>query len=190
MSKKSRYWVIVPYPESVPVDWQEQLQLSGLRVAISPLHDKDVDEDGTPKKPHWHVIVCWDGPTTYSAAKALSDMLCAPAPQALNSVRGYYRYFTHMDNPEKYQYSADDIKHLGGFDPSDFIEWTRSEHEAMKREVLHLIREADLYEYADLLEILDDSQKYDLLSVATNNTMLFRGYLQSRAHRGNRGAGG
>lgn len=184
MVKKSRYWAFIAYPDSAPTDWREQLQLSGLRCAVSPLHDKDNNPDEYEKKAHWHVIACWDGPTTYAAAKAWTDKLSASNPQALNSVRGYYRYFTHKDNPEKHQYNEADIQHLGGFDPADYIEWTRSELEAYKREIMQFVRDADLYEYADLLEILADSDRFDLLSVAMNNTMLFRGYLQSRAHRG------
>lgn len=181
--KKSRYWAFVVYPDSAPGDWQEQLQLTGLRCAISPMHDRDKDPDGTEKKAHWHVIACWDGPTTQSAATAITDRLNAPRPLALNSVRGYYRYLTHKDNPDKFQYEDAEIQHLGGFNPSDYIDWTRSEQEAFKREIMQIIRDAELYEYADLLELLSDSGAYDLLSVAMNHTILFRGYLQSRAHR-------
>lgn len=181
--KKSRYWAFVLYPESAPPDWKQILQQTGLRFAVSPLHDKDFNADEHEKKPHWHVIACWDGPTTFAAVKAITDKLSAPGPQALNSVKGYYRYLTHKDNPEKYQYDEMEIQHLGGFDPADYIEWTRSELEAFKRQIIRIIRDADLFEYADLLEMLADSDSIDLLSVAMNNTVLFRGYLQSRAGR-------
>ncbi len=172
------------YPESAPDNWIEQLQLTGLKSAVSPLHDNDLEADGsTKKKQHWHVIACWDGPTTYMAAKTLTDKLQATIPINLNSVTGYYRYLTHKDNPEKHQYEDADIRHLGGFDPAEYIEFTRSELEAFKRKVMQIIRESDLYEYADLLEMLADSDALDLLSCAMNNTILFRGYLQSRAFR-------
>jgi len=174
----------VAYPESAPADWLDRLQLSGTRCAISPLHDRDLDPTGEPKKPHWHVIACWDGPTTYNAAKALADRCGATVPVALSSVRGYYRYLTHADNPEKAQYDSSGIRHLGGFDPADYIELTRSELEKLKRQVMQIIRDADLCEYADLLEMLADSEAFDLLTVAMGHTMLFRGYLQSRKFRG------
>lgn len=175
---------MVVYPESAPTDWVEQLQLTGLRCAISPLHDKDIDPgDEGPKKAHWHVIACWDGPTTLSVATSITDMLGAPRPVSLNSVRGYYRYLTHQDNPDKHQYDAADIRHINGFDPSDYIELTRSEQDKLKRELIGIIREADLYEYADLIELLADSGAFELLSVAMAHTILYRGYLQSRAGR-------
>ena len=51
MSKnvKKRNWAFVLYPESAPEDWKEQLRLSGLQGAISPLHDKDINPTGEPK---------------------------------------------------------------------------------------------------------------------------------------------
>jgi hypothetical protein len=180
---KKRHWAFVVYPESAPTDWIEILKLSGLRCAVSPLHDKDLNPDEHEKKAHWHVIACWDGPTTMSVAKSLAERCNAPQPIPLESVKGYYRYFTHKDNPEKYQYDEREIQYLGGFNIADYIELTKSETEAFKRTVMRIIRDADLFEYADLLDMLEDSEAFDLLSVAMNNTLLFRGYLQSRKHR-------
>ena len=121
---KKRNWAFVVYPTkeqlaklnskydgsdgygSVPDDWKQKLNLSGLQYAISPLHDKDELEDksGKTKKPHYHVIICYGSPTTYNNVKNLTDSLNSPIPQALEQVRGYYRYFTHKDNADKYQY--------------------------------------------------------------------------------------
>ena len=106
---KKRNWAFVLYPESAPSDWREQLQLTGLQCAVSPLHDKDVNPDGEPKKAHYHIIVCYSGPTSFNVVKGLTDKLNQPIPIALEQIRGYYRYLTHKDNPEKYQYSADDV---------------------------------------------------------------------------------
>ena len=45
--KRGRNWWIVVYPESLPENWKEII--STEPVAISPLHDKDVNADGTKK---------------------------------------------------------------------------------------------------------------------------------------------
>ena len=66
---EKRNWAFVVYPESAPSDWIEQLQLSGAQFAISPLHDKDLNATGEPKKAHWHVIVVYGSPTTESNVK-------------------------------------------------------------------------------------------------------------------------
>ena len=57
--------------------WIEQLQLSGAQFAISPLHDKDLNATGEPKKAHWHVIAVYGSPTTESNVKSLTERLNA-----------------------------------------------------------------------------------------------------------------
>ena len=43
MSKeKARYFTFLLYPESIPNDWIDNLELIGVPIAISPLHDKDL----------------------------------------------------------------------------------------------------------------------------------------------------
>ncbi|MGQ7578782.1 Rep family protein, partial [Streptococcus suis] len=39
--EKSRYFTFLLYPDSIPTDWQLQLELLGIPISISPLHDKD-----------------------------------------------------------------------------------------------------------------------------------------------------
>lgn len=181
---KKRNWAFVAYPESLPTNWKEQLQLTGLQVAISPLHDRDKDPTGEPKKPHYHVILCYAGPTSYNVVKALTDSLNCPIPQPLEQVRGYYRYFTHMDNPEKYQYSPDTIETINGFSIMDFVELTKSEVQTAKRKLQSLIREKNILEYSDFMDYLQDSenmeQEYD---VASNNTYFFEKYISSRRNK-------
>ena len=101
---KKRNWGFVLYPESAPIDWIDNLKIKGITFAVSPLHDKDVNPTGESKKEHYHVILCFGSPTTFNNVKAITDELNQPIPIPLESVRGYYRYFTHKDNPEKYQY--------------------------------------------------------------------------------------
>ncbi|WP_242515903.1 Rep family protein, partial [Listeria monocytogenes] len=40
--EKSRYFTFLLYPESIPSDWKMKLELIGVPMAISPLHDKDL----------------------------------------------------------------------------------------------------------------------------------------------------
>ena len=161
------------------------MRLSGLQVAISPLHDKDVNADGEPKKAHHHVILVYGSPTTYNNVKALCDRLNQPIPQPLEQVRGYYRYLTHEDNPEKAQYSKSDIQTLNGFDIREFVELTKSEVTKAKREILQLIRDNSITEYADLIDILMDGGEgtADMFDVASNNTLFFKAYLTSQWRR-------
>lgn len=177
---KKRNWAFVLYPESAPKDWKEQLSKTGLEGAISPLHDKDTNPTGEPKKAHYHIIICYPGPTTFNVVKSLCDNLNCPIPQALESVKGYYRYFTHKDNPEKYQYEEDTIQFFGGFQISNYMELSKAEVAEFKRKIQQIIREKDFMEYCDLLDFLMDNELWDELDIAQNHTMLFNGYIKSR----------
>ena len=169
---------------TVPDDWQQQLQLSGLQYAISPLHDKDELEDGSGKmkKPHYHVIVVYGSPTTYNNVKSLTDSLNSPIPQALEQVKGYYRYLSHKDNPEKYQYDEKEIKTGGGFNIANWTELSRSEVNEVKRKLQILIREKNMIEYAALMDYLLDEGMMLEYDVASSNTYFFDKYIASRRH--------
>lgn len=180
---KKRYWAFVLYPESAPEDWKDQLRKTGLQGEISPLHDKDIDPTGEPKKPHYHVILAYGNPTTFNNVKGLTDRLGQPIPIPLDSVRGMDRYLTHMDNPDKYQYDRKDVETFGGFNILDFVELSQSEKLALKVKVMDIVREAGITEYAELLELLRDSEMMAELETAMSNTLLFKGYIESRRYK-------
>ena len=84
---KKRNWAFVVYPESAPSDWIEQLQLSGAQFAISPLHDKDLNATGEPKKAHWRYCGLWfshNGEQRKEPYRAFKR----PKPIPLEQVRG------------------------------------------------------------------------------------------------------
>ena len=180
---KKRNWAFVLYPESAPSNWVEILGQTGLQCAVSPIHDKDLDPTGEPKKAHFHVIICYSGPTSFNVVKSLTDSLNCPIPQPLEQVRGYYRYLTHKDNPEKFQYSDMDIKTINGFSIFDFIELTKSEVLSIKRELQTLIRNAGIFEYSDLMDLLQDSDMVQQYDVASCNTYFFEKYISSRRNK-------
>ena len=180
---KKRNWAFVLYPESAPENWRELLQQTGLQCVISPLHDKDLDPDGNPKKAHHHIILVYSGPTSFNVVKQLTESLKQPIPQALEQVRGYYRYLTHKDNPEKAQYSEDDIETINGFNIADFVELTKSEVNAYKRKLQELIIKLECYEYCDFMDFLLDSEMLTEYDIASNNTYFFEKYISSRRNK-------
>lgn len=180
---KARHWAIVVYPESAPENWIELLSETMLAFAVSPLHDRDVNPDGEVKKAHWHVILSWDGPQRASAAQKIAEMLNSPIPIKLESVRGAYRYFTHRDNPEKYQYEEKDIRVFNGFDVSQYVALTKEEKYQAVSEIKKIIHENKIIEYLDLLDTLENVD-YDLFKVACDNTILFNALVRSARHRG------
>ncbi|MDE6591035.1 MAG: replication protein, partial [Oscillospiraceae bacterium] len=83
--------------------------------------------------------------------------------------------------------SQADIQTINGFDIREFVELTKSEVVKAKREVLQLIRDNGLTEYADLIDILMDGGEStaDMFDVASSNTLFFKAYLTSQWRRRN-----
>ena len=52
---RTRNFACVVYADSAPENWQSIISDLKIPVFISPYHDRDVNADGQPKKPHWHV---------------------------------------------------------------------------------------------------------------------------------------
>lgn len=185
MSKnlKARYWATVGYPESLPDNWIEKLRETGLSVAISPLHNKDVNPTGETKKEHYHIIFAYEGPTTYNNVKNLCEEFNMTIPIKLESIRGMYRYHLHLDNPEKYQYDDRDRILLNGFDSNAVNELTKTEVNKLVREILTFVIDNDIIEYSDLLQTLLENDELVMLDVATNKTILFDGFIRSRRNK-------
>lgn len=179
---KKRLWAFVMYPDSMPDDAFERIKQSGLPCAISPLHDKDLNPDEVEKKPHYHVILTYSGPTTFNSVSKFTSSLNGTIPVPLESVRGYYRYLTHKDNPEKFQYDDNDIVHLNGFNIGDFIELTKSEVVQLKIKIQGIIREYNIIEYGDLMDFLLDNDMITEYEIASNNTLFFNSYISSKRH--------
>lgn len=180
---KKRYWAFCGYPESLPDDWKEQLIQTGLPCAISPLHDRDVNPTGETKKPHYHVILCYNGPTALSVVEKLTRQLGQPNPQAIENVKGYYRYLSHRDNPEKAQYDENEIETLNGFNVADYSDLTRSEVLEVKQKIIAIIRSCDIIEYCDLMDMLLDDGMMLEWEVASSHTFFFEKYITSRRYK-------
>lgn len=118
---RTRNWATILYPESAPDDWQDILTNLHVRAACSPLHDSDLDAKGQLKKPHWHLIVCFDSVKTYEQASAVFQQIGGVGCVKISDVHAYCRYLCHQDNPEKHQYDIKDITTFAGFDVYDYV---------------------------------------------------------------------
>lgn len=177
---KNRNWTFIVYPDSAPSNWKEILQDTGLPFAISPLHDRDIIEaTGELKKPHWHIIVCFPGPTTFRKVNSLCAELNSPIPKRVMSVVGIYRYFTHADNPEKAQYEEQDIIQKNGFDIREISGMTTSQILAIKKQLINIINNNHFYEYCDFIKYVVN-ESVDLFQVASTNTLFFNAYITSK----------
>lgn len=106
---------------------EQQLQMcllqhsNQIKVYAYALHDKDKNEDGTEKEPHFHIILCLYNATSitavrrwFSGYKDKDNKDINTLGQKCNNIFSAYDYLTH-NTPQsieqgKYQYSKDIIK--------------------------------------------------------------------------------
>ncbi len=124
-TQKSRTWKVLVYPDSAPEDWREILEEEGQRF-VCILHNKDVwtkrDEKKNPehragefKKAHYHVLLMFDGQTSFNTVSKICESVNAPIPQPLNgSPTTFMRYMLHLDQKEKYQYPLENLESHNG----------------------------------------------------------------------------
>lgn len=184
MALKGRNWAFVVYPESLPENWEEIIIDTGLPMAFSPLHDKDINPTGESKKPHYHVICYYENATTAKAVKEnVTNKLNGTIPIKLESMVGMYRYHLHLDNPEKYQYDDRYRQFFNGFDVNKVDSLTYTEISKLLKEIQSIVRDNTILEYADLLDLLLDNELYSLWDVARNHTLLLNTYISSRRYK-------
>lgn len=123
MATQSRYrnFATVVYPDSVntPEYWLSILEDFKVPVLVSPFHDSDLNVTGEAKKPHYHVMIMFEGKKSKDQVRELFDQIGGVGVEVVQSLRGYARYLCHLDNPDKYQYSVSNVTNLSG---ANFLE--------------------------------------------------------------------
>lgn len=124
--KRVRNWTIEFYPDSAPENYDEIIRDWRVKAFLSPLHKDDLNADGTKKKPHYHLLLLFSGKKSVSQVQEMSDQLSGVKVLedfcVVRDTRAMARYLTHMDNPEKAQYSAKDVVCYGGADYLEYVE--------------------------------------------------------------------
>lgn len=152
--KRVRSFAVELYPE-----WDNFEEILGNIVSMCEkyayiTHDKDFKEDGTQKKTHVHVFVRNKNGATvsaYSKRLGIEQRFLQP----INDEKGFLRYLTHSDDPDKHQYNRDEIH--SNFDLSYIYRTEKNEGEcvlellefaltATKREVIQYAVRENLYD--------------------------------------------
>lgn len=150
---RTRNFATVVYPDSAPADWMERLDQLHIAALVSPLHDKDKNPSGEPKKAHYHVLLMFESPTDYENKVApIFAEIGGVGRETVGSARGYARYLCHLDNPEKAPYSPSEVRSMGG---ADFYAVTNLPTDDLKMlgEVFSFIQEQGIYSLAELLTV-------------------------------------
>lgn len=179
--ERTRNWVFVVYPESAPDNWRDLIDEHHIQWIESPLHDKDINGDGTPKKPHWHVLLLFDGVKSFDQVLEVTKPTNGTIPIKCLSAEGSVRYWAHLDNPEKAQYDKNLIIGHGGIDVAKYLAPRSSQRYQMIREMQAYIREHNVTEYSDFLDYTAENHFDDWYPLICDNcSYVIRSYLNSR----------
>jgi hypothetical protein len=176
-------WNFILYPESAPENWREIISETHIEWVESPVHDKDVNPDGTEKKAHHHITLLFPSKKTYEQVKEVTDSVNAPIPIKCLSVKGSIRYMTHKDNPEKYQYNQADIKCYNGAILTDLCAPTATERLQIQKDIIEYIRSNGITEFFDIVNYAMDENN-DWLNVLLNfSTISINTFIKSQRHK-------
>lgn len=184
-SGRTRNYYSVVYPESAPDGWLEILQSQFIPAFISPLHDSDINDDKTPKKAHYHVLLMFDSVKTKEQAKAVFEQIGGVGCDVVQSVRGYARYLCHLDNPEKHQYDIRDVKCLGGADYQSIINLVTDKYKAI-REMIAYCKSNGVYEFCDLFEYSAENREDWFRILCDSGAYVIKTFLTSLSFRANK----
>lgn len=178
-NKRYRNFATVVYPESAPDGWLDILSSFHIPAFVSPLHNLDLNPTGEPKKPHFHVMIMFEGKKSFSQAAEVFSAIGGVGCEVVQSQRGYARYLCHLDNPEKAQYAQDFVRSLGGADYPGTIGLILDKYKAIG-EMIDYCEEYDVVSYSELLKYCR-SERFDWFRVLCDNgTVVMKEFLKSR----------
>ena len=152
--QKVRNYAVVVYPDSTTLNknWRENIVSLGHKAIISPIHDKDLDNNGLPKKPHYHVCVFRENATTWnSCVKTMSaniDSSIKYVEVLRGTIQASYDYMSHKNAPHKAQYNQEDVICLNGFSPFDYQKQTRTDKLNCTKEIYIYIENNTIDEFS------------------------------------------
>lgn len=188
-AKRTRNWATIIYPRQTegeettcPDNWEEILSQLAVKAVASPLHDNDVTEEGEVKKAHRHVVIAFDGVKTQAQAKEIFEKIGGVGCEPISSLFSMTRYLTHLDNPEKAQYSSTDVICFGGFEYKRYVSTKDDEEKeivANMGTIFNICAQKNMYDFADCAEYLMAEQP-ELFTTFRKNPYFFATFLKSK----------
>ena len=165
---RSKTWVFIGYPESMPEDWKTKLQ--DMMIAVSPLHDKDVNPDGEMKKPHYHIVLRYSSNKSYNQVCKDIEPFNGSIPQKIKSMKGQIRYLVHADNAEKAQYKQSDILVIGGWDITQYFTLTQADRHNHIADMMDFVDDNGIMEFNGLLRYARKHRRDDWFPLLCDNS--------------------
>lgn len=160
----------------------------------------ECDEDGIPiktivhlkgdiKKAHYHLMLVYGNATTaktfFKIIKDIGGVVPPWEHMEVVSVPSMFRYFAHLDDPDKFQYDINDCVLFGGFDPVNYE--TYMEKNAPFNDVLKVLREhPEITDYRSLAYYYKGKDT-KMFYFVMNHTLALKGIFGSSHYLENKG---
>lgn len=180
--ERVRLWATVVYPESAPDNWLTILRDLMIPCYVSPLHDKDFNADKTPKKAHYHVMLVFEGKKSRAQIEEIVKRFGGVGQENVKSKRGYARYLCHLDNPEKAQYSPDDVLSYGGLDYESDIGTVINKYKVIS-EMIDFVSANNIFYYSDLCDYARINEPQWFRVLCDNGSYMLKEYIKSNKYK-------
>lgn len=131
---------------------------------ISPVHDRDLkdnaENDKDYKKAHYHVILHYLTKKSLSTVQAKIDKL--GLSEVVDNIAVMTRYLTHIDDPDKVQYSQSDVIFGYGYKYEKYYHQLDDEEDKFET-IFNIITENEIVSGHQLVQFLRNSSEFKYL---------------------------
>lgn len=173
MSKSYKTCEIMQQLEYLSLEQIEQaLDHNAVKDYACILHDKDENENGELKKPHWHICIRFKDSVPTSSICSWFGI----TENYINKIRGRFAdalvYLTHKNAPDKYQYLDEEV--ISNFDFRKEVETlnSRKADAGRRQEIVELITNGIIREF-NYTEYIS-AQEYDKFKKSIDNAFNYR----------------
>lgn len=178
---RSRLFAFIVYPDSdnTPDDWMDSVSQFHVPALVSPLHIDGYIPEGTGNKPHYHVMLCFEGNKSDEQVIELRDRVGGVGLLKVHSKVQYARYLCHLDEDEdKLKYDISDIRSFG-IDYISLIE-SPSDVDTAFCEIEEFIEKYNILSFFALSRYCSKHNKQWSRILRHSGAVYFREYLKSR----------
>lgn len=173
-SERAYFWTAILYMENMRSDWKEVIEMIIQVPFCYIVHDKDeAFADGTPRKPHIHIILAFKNNYAGSYVLRLLSHLNEEGKNAIPNyeiesvinLKAIYDYIIHDT-----QAAHDDGKHLydksericcNNFDIGELEKLDSIEKERLLTDLVNLVIDQDYTNFTKLYKFVRDNEKFD-----------------------------
>lgn len=187
--KRSKYWGTIIYPDNANLkqNYMELIKESRVPCIISPCHDKDTNEDGSPKKPHYHAVFAYSSLKSQEQFKEFVEAWGGVGAEIIQDMSAYVPYLWHEGETDKAQYNPDDCTILNGFEMKNFVKVRETK---VFQEITRIIDEFAFTHIDRLMDYLaaaaeagENGITEEHFAYVRKNSYMWVNYLKAKSHR-------